>query len=68
MFGNIFPFKGLHVLIEAFKYLPQGKATLTIYGSGTSWTQSYDDQLKDQAADIPLTLGVPLRGNIYQRP
>ena len=60
-FGNIFPFKGLHVLIDAFKNLPQGRATLTIYGSGTSWTRSYDEQLKDQARGYSVDFRGPFK-------
>jgi glycosyltransferase involved in cell wall biosynthesis len=61
-FGNILPIKGLHVLIDAFKALPQGKATLTIYGARTPWTANYYDTLKDQALGFPADFRGP-----YQR-
>jgi glycosyltransferase involved in cell wall biosynthesis len=52
-FGNILPFKGVHVLIEAFKKLPQGKAVLTIYGERKPWMETYDyyDDLSRQGAE-----------------
>jgi len=53
-FGNILRLKGLHILIDAFKALPEGKATLTIYGSRNPWTEAYDDQLRRQASGFPV--------------
>ncbi len=53
-FGNIVPIKGLHVLIDAFKTLPKGKASLTIYGSRTPWTENYYDRLKQEALGFPV--------------
>jgi glycosyltransferase involved in cell wall biosynthesis len=53
-FGNILPSKGLHVLLEAFKGLPEGKATLTIYGSRNIWTETYYDQVRQQAHGFPV--------------
>jgi glycosyltransferase involved in cell wall biosynthesis len=47
--GNILPIKGIHLLIDAFKTLPTGKAHLTIYGSRNPWTETYYDRLKDSA-------------------
>ena len=47
-FGNILPIKGIHLLIQAFRALPQGKAHLTIYGDRNPWTETYYDQLKEQ--------------------
>ena len=49
-FGNILPFKGLHLLIEAYKGLPPEKAALTIYGGRTPWTAAYYDQLRERAS------------------
>jgi glycosyltransferase involved in cell wall biosynthesis len=49
-FGNILPLKGLHILIQAFKGLPEGRATLAIYGSRTSWNEVYYDRLMQQAS------------------
>jgi glycosyltransferase involved in cell wall biosynthesis len=60
-FGNILPFKGLHLLIDAFKSLPQGRAILTIYGSGTPWTESYDHQLKEQARGYSIDFRGPFK-------
>jgi len=60
-FGNILPFKGLHLLIDAFKNLPQGRAILTIYGSGTPWTESYDHQLKEQARGYSIDFRGPFK-------
>ncbi|MGA2465066.1 MAG: glycosyltransferase family 4 protein [Thermodesulfobacteriota bacterium] len=48
-FGNILPIKGVHLLIDAFKTLPMGKAHLTIYGSRNPWTETYYDRLKGSA-------------------
>jgi glycosyltransferase involved in cell wall biosynthesis len=48
-FGNILPIKGVHLLIDAFKTLPTGKAHLTIYGSRNPWTETYYDRLKESA-------------------
>lgn len=53
-FGTVLPSKGLHVLLDAFKALPQGKAFLTIYGSRNIWTETYYDQLKRQAGGFPV--------------
>jgi glycosyltransferase involved in cell wall biosynthesis len=41
-FGNLLPYKGVHVLIDAFKRLPRGKATLTIYGEKKPWRGNYE--------------------------
>jgi glycosyltransferase involved in cell wall biosynthesis len=49
-YGNVLPLKGLHVLIEAFNGLPEGKAALTIYGGRTPWNGGYYDRLKRQAS------------------
>ncbi len=53
-FGNILPIKGLHVLVEAFKGLPQGRATLTIYGGRTPWNESYYDRLRQEASGLSV--------------
>ena len=60
-FGNILPLKGLHLLIDAFKALPQGKATLTIYGSRNPWTETYYDGLKTQADGFPVDFRGPFK-------
>jgi glycosyltransferase involved in cell wall biosynthesis len=60
-FGNILPLKGLHLLVDAFKGLPQGKATLTIYGSRNPWTETYYDQLKTQANGFSIDFRGPFR-------
>ncbi len=53
-YGNILPTKGVHVLLEAFKTLPKGKASLTIYGARTSWNDRYYDRLKEEASGLPV--------------
>lgn len=53
-FGNILPIKGLHILVEAFNGLPQGRATLTIYGSRTPWNESYYDRLRQEASGLSV--------------
>lgn len=53
-FGNILSHKGLHIMIDAFKSLPQEKATLTIYGSRNSWTEKYYDRLREQASGFSV--------------
>ena len=60
-FGNILPLKGLHLLVDAFKGLPPGKATLTIYGSRNPWTETYYDQLKTQANGFSIDFRGPFR-------
>jgi glycosyltransferase involved in cell wall biosynthesis len=60
-FGNILPLKGLHLLIDAFKALPQGKATLTIYGSRNPWTETYYDQLEKQANGFSVDFRGPFK-------
>jgi len=35
-FGPVLPYKGVHVLVEAFNLLPLGSARLVIYGTGDS--------------------------------
>lgn len=35
-FGPVLPYKGVHVLVEAFNHLPPSSARLRIYGSGDS--------------------------------
>jgi glycosyltransferase involved in cell wall biosynthesis len=52
--GNILPIKGLHILVDAFRSLPKGKATLTIYGSANPWTQAYCDRLREKASGLPV--------------
>ncbi len=61
-FGTILPHKGVHVLVDAFKSLPKGKATLTVYGGRTSWNRDYYDRLEQQASGFE----VHFRG-AYQR-
>jgi glycosyltransferase involved in cell wall biosynthesis len=61
-FGNILPIKGIHVLVDAFKTLPKGRAILTIYGGRTPWTQDYYDRLKQQASGLEVDFRGP-----YQR-
>jgi glycosyltransferase involved in cell wall biosynthesis len=53
-YGNILPTKGVHVLLDAFKTLPKGKAFLTIYGARTSWNDRYYDRLKEEASGLPV--------------
>ncbi len=62
--GNVLPFKGIHILMKAFKTLPPGKATLTIYGGRKPWngTYAYYDDLKSEGQG----LAVDFRGE-YQR-
>jgi glycosyltransferase involved in cell wall biosynthesis len=60
-FGNIVPIKGLHVLIDAFKTLPRGRASLTIYGSRTPWTENYYDRLKQEASGFPVDFRGPFK-------
>jgi glycosyltransferase involved in cell wall biosynthesis len=60
-FGNILPIKGIHLMIDAFKLLPGGKATLTIYGSRTSWTANYYDRLKEQAKGFSVDFRGPYK-------
>jgi glycosyltransferase involved in cell wall biosynthesis len=60
-FGNILPLKGIHLLIDAFKALPRGKATLTIYGSRNPWTEVYYDQLKSQANGFSVDFRGPFK-------
>jgi glycosyltransferase involved in cell wall biosynthesis len=61
-FGTLLPHKGLHILIDAFKALPKGRAALTIYGSRTPWNQDYYDQLREQATGFEVHFRGP-----YQR-
>ena len=35
-FGPVLPYKGVHVLVEAFNLLPPGSARLVVYGTGDS--------------------------------
>lgn len=60
-FGNILPHKGLHLLIDAFKTLPYGKATLTIYGSRNPWTETYYDRLKEKASGFSVDFRDPFK-------
>jgi len=60
-FGNILPLKGLHLLIDAFKALSQGKASLTIYGSRNPWTETYYDQLRGQANGLSVDFRGPFK-------
>ncbi|OGP88468.1 MAG: hypothetical protein A2156_03305 [Deltaproteobacteria bacterium RBG_16_48_10] len=60
-FGNILPLKGLHILIQAFKGLPEGRATLTIYGSRTPWNEVYYDHLKQQASGLSVDFRGPFQ-------
>jgi glycosyltransferase involved in cell wall biosynthesis len=60
-FGNILPIKGLHILIEAFKGLPQGRAALTVYGGRTSWNEAYYDGLRQQALGLSVEFRDPFQ-------
>lgn len=60
-FGNILPLKGLHLLVDVFKTLPEEKTTLTIYGSRNPWTAAYYDQLKEQAGRFPVHFRSPFK-------
>jgi glycosyltransferase involved in cell wall biosynthesis len=60
-FGNILPHKGLHLLIDAFKTLPYGKATLTIYGNRNPWTETYYDRLKEKASGFSVNFRDPFK-------
>jgi glycosyltransferase involved in cell wall biosynthesis len=60
-FGNILPTKGLHVLIDAFKSLPRGKASLTIYGNRAPWTEAYYDWLRRQASGSEIDFREPFK-------
>jgi glycosyltransferase involved in cell wall biosynthesis len=53
-FGNILPIKGIHLLIHAFRALPEGKAKLTIYGDRNHWTGAYYDHLEEQTHGFPI--------------
>jgi glycosyltransferase involved in cell wall biosynthesis len=53
-YGNILPTKGVHVLLDAFKTLPEGKAFLTIYGARTAWNDCYYDRLREEASGLPV--------------
>jgi glycosyltransferase involved in cell wall biosynthesis len=48
--GTLAPHKGCHILIDAFKYLPNGRAILKIYGKVEEFP-SYSDGLKQLAAN-----------------
>jgi glycosyltransferase involved in cell wall biosynthesis len=60
-FGSILPPKGLHVLLDAFHTLPEGKASLTLYGSRNVWTETYYDQLKEKAVGTAVDFRPPFR-------
>ena len=60
-FGNILPIKGLHVLLEAFKGLPQAKAHLTIFGGRTSWNGAYYDRIRQQATGLSVDFRDPFQ-------
>lgn len=49
--GTLAPHKGAHVLVEAFRELPPGTASLRIYGK-TSEFPDYVDALRERAAGI----------------
>ena len=53
-FGPVQPYKGVHILIDAFNRLPEGKARLLIFGTGSS---DYVSHLMRQAKP-----GVEFRG------
>jgi glycosyltransferase involved in cell wall biosynthesis len=58
-YGNILHTKGVHVLLEAFKNLPKGKASLTIYGARTPWNDCYYDCLMKEASGFPVHFRAP---------
>jgi glycosyltransferase involved in cell wall biosynthesis len=60
--GNILPHKGIHILLDAFKNLPKGRAVLTIYGGRTPWNRDYYDQLEQAASGFEVCFRGP-----YQR-
>jgi glycosyltransferase involved in cell wall biosynthesis len=60
-FGNILPIKGVHLLIDAFKTLPMGKAHLTIYGSRNPWTETYYDRLKGSTNGFSIDFRGPFK-------
>jgi len=55
--GNLMAAKGVHILIEAFKKIPEGAAELKIYGA----VSSYKSSLWDYEAFLKKTAG---RANI----
>ncbi len=50
--GTVFFHKGLHILMDAFRALPEGRAILTIYGTRASWNQDYYDQLERKSTGL----------------
>ena len=60
-FGSVLPHKGLHLLIEAFKSLPEGKAHLTLYGSRNPWTETTYDRLREEARGYSVEFRDPFR-------
>jgi glycosyltransferase involved in cell wall biosynthesis len=52
--GTVFPSKGVHVLLEAFRALPKGSATLDIHGEDVPYHNDpgYGARVRRQARDL----------------
>jgi glycosyltransferase involved in cell wall biosynthesis len=55
--GSLLPFKGAHVLVEAMRRLPPGRATLAIHGFPGSGAEAYVAELERRARGLPITFG-----------
>lgn len=54
--GTLIPSKGVHLLVEAFKQLPQGKAELVVFGAPAEYEgyPEYYQDLQKSAAGTPI--------------
>ena len=53
--GSILPHKGVHVAVEAFRSIPEGKARLEVWGD-LSADPAYTDRLRALAGSAPVAL------------
>ncbi len=63
--GTLIPSKGVHVLLEAFSRLPEGKASLLLAGNAPPFYQHtrYMDQVRELAGRVPAGNPVEILGS-----
>lgn len=59
--GLLFPPKGAHLLVDALTHLPADTVEVSLYGAVLPYWQPYVDQLRGQAAGLPVHFRGPYR-------
>lgn len=53
-YGILLPHKGVHLLMESLRRLPQGRLLLTLFGDKTDWNASYYQYLQELSNGLPV--------------